>query len=110
MTVAGDRCAVVVVDVQNDFCHDDGATARMGHDASPAQAIVPEIEAPDAAARLHEIPVVFVRTTHTHCFDMPGWVSQEAALAEFVEHIGALLSRSDIERAWGGGLQPEEAL
>ncbi len=211
MTVACDRCAVVVVDMQNDFCHEHGATARMGHDVTWAQAIVPEVEALAAAARRHGVPVVFVRTTHSHWFDTPGWLGrgragtslnvermpitqhgswgaelygvaakpedlvltkhrysafaytplelvmhakgrdtillagtrtnvcvehtamdalirgfhpvlvrecvaadgparQEAALAEFTDHIGAVLSRSDIERAWTSQLQPKEAV
>lgn len=73
MMLAADRCAVVIVDVQNDFCHEDGATARMGQDVARAQAIVPDIEALAAAARRHAVPVIFVRTTHSHWFDTPAW-------------------------------------
>lgn len=73
MMLAAGRCAVVIVDVQNDFCHEDGATARMGQDVTQAQAIVPDIEALAAAARRHGVPVVFVCTAHSHWFDTPGW-------------------------------------
>lgn len=73
MKLAADRCAVVIVDVQNDFCHEDGATARMGQDVTQAQSIVSEIEALATAARRYGVPVVFVKTTHSHWFDTPGW-------------------------------------
>lgn len=101
-------CAVAVVDVQNDFCHERGATARLGQDVSWAQAIVPNIEALAAAARRRGVPVIFVRTTHSHWFDTPGWRSRGRA--------GTTL---DVERApitedgsWGAelyGVRPGQA-
>jgi nicotinamidase-related amidase len=35
------RCAVVVVDMQNDFCHPDGWLASIGVDVTPARAPIP---------------------------------------------------------------------
>ena len=35
---------LIVVDVQNDFCHEDGALAKLGKDVRMAQETVPKIE------------------------------------------------------------------
>jgi nicotinamidase-related amidase len=32
------RCLLAVIDVQNDFCHEDGAFAQMGHPVDMAAA------------------------------------------------------------------------
>jgi ureidoacrylate peracid hydrolase len=39
------RCAVVVVDMQNDFCHPDGWLASIGVDVTPARAPIPALAA-----------------------------------------------------------------
>lgn len=52
--------AVVVVDVQNAFCHPDGSFARMGHDMSACQAAVPGSVRLVEEARAHGVPVYFV--------------------------------------------------
>lgn len=53
--------AVVVVDVQNDFCHSDGHFGRHGKDVSTAAATVPGIVTFVRAAQERGIPCVFVR-------------------------------------------------
>jgi ureidoacrylate peracid hydrolase len=68
-----DRCAVLVIDLQNDYCHEDGAFARMGFDLSRIQAAVARVTQLIAAAREHDVPVIFVRTTHGEWSDTPGW-------------------------------------
>jgi ureidoacrylate peracid hydrolase len=109
MSLDPSRCAIVVVDVQNDFCHPDGAAARLGQDVGAAQAMVPEIEALASAGRRHGVPVIFVRTAHSHWTDTPAWRARGRA--------GTTL---DVERApvaelgsWGAELfgvvpQPED--
>jgi ureidoacrylate peracid hydrolase len=109
MTLDPSRCAIVVVDMQNDFCHAEGAAARLGQDVTAAQAIVPEIEALAAAGRRHGVPVIFVRTAHSDWTDTPAWRARGRA--------GTTL---DVERApiaevgsWGAELfgvvpQPED--
>jgi len=48
-----DRCVLAIIDVQNDFCHGDGAYARLGHDVEPMAAVVPHV------AKLLESMVAF---------------------------------------------------
>ena len=59
------HAALVVVDVQNDFCADDGAMAQIGRAVTPVQAMVPVLQRLlDARARAG-VPVIFVQYGHT---------------------------------------------
>jgi nicotinamidase-related amidase len=71
-----DRCALVVVDVQNDFCHPDGSAATGGADLTDVTAMIPRLEALLAAARAGGVPVVFVRTEHDAGNDSFAWVNR----------------------------------
>jgi ureidoacrylate peracid hydrolase len=71
-----DRCAVVVVDLQNDYCHEDGALALMGRDVAAVQAMIPDVARMIDAARAAGVPVIFVRTTHGEWTDTPAWVER----------------------------------
>src|SRR6516162_6849676 len=48
--------ALLVVDMQNDFCHPDGWFAAKGIDASPIAAVLPMIERLTSASRAAGIP------------------------------------------------------
>jgi ureidoacrylate peracid hydrolase len=55
------HAALVVIDVQNDFCADDGAFARMGRDVEPVRAMVPRLADLIDTARGAGVPVVFAQ-------------------------------------------------
>lgn len=74
-----DRCALVVVDVQNDFFHDDGAVAQMGLDVKPVQAIMPRIHQAIEMARTADVPRVFLRGEHSHWYNSRPWLERGAA-------------------------------
>lgn len=38
-----ERTALIIVDMQRDFCHSEGYVASMGYDTSPAEKIVPNV-------------------------------------------------------------------
>lgn len=59
------NAAVVVVDVQNDYCHDDGASARNGGPTTMAQAMMPNLHRLLTEARRAGVPVIFVRMAQT---------------------------------------------
>jgi nicotinamidase-related amidase len=67
------RSAVVVVDVQNDFCDPDGVLARCGNDHTAVVAMVPQLQRFLAAARERGVRTVYVRTTHDETTSSPGW-------------------------------------
>lgn len=70
------HAALVVVDVQNDFCDPAGALARLGSDVSDAAAMAPRLRRLIAAAHDAGVPVVFVRTTHDVSDDTDAWLSR----------------------------------
>lgn len=53
------RWVTVVIDVQNDFCHVDGAMARLGHDISANEAMVMRLPRFLASVRALGVPVVY---------------------------------------------------
>lgn len=72
-TLTGRRCALVVVDVQNDFCHPDGPFAQKGLDISRAEAIQPPLHALLAAARARGVPVIFIQNVEDESTDTEAW-------------------------------------
>jgi ureidoacrylate peracid hydrolase len=80
-----DHCALVVVDMLNDFCADDGAMAREGLDVKLAQDVAARLPALIAAARAAGVFVVFVRNVYstegmTYLSDI--WLEQAARRRE----------------------------
>lgn len=65
--------ALIVVDVQNDFCDPDGVSARKGHDVSSAVGMVPRLQTLIVEARATGTMVVFIQTTHDPTVDSPVW-------------------------------------
>ena len=70
--------AVVIVDVQNDFCHEDGAAAKMGLDISAVQAVVPAIEELIDLAREMDVPRIYLRGEHSRWFNGDVWIRRGA--------------------------------
>ena len=71
--VAADDAVVLVVDVQNDYCHPDGTLGRRGLDCAPALAAVDRMAELVPAARAAGVPVLHVHTQHSRWTDTPGW-------------------------------------
>lgn len=65
-------CAVLVIDVQNDFCAEDGVHGYRGADLQWVQAVVEPTERLLEEARRRSVPVIFVRTHHDR------WSDQES--------------------------------
>lgn len=55
------NCALLVVDMQNRFCHPNEKFAKEGKDIRPMQAVIPYIEKLIALARSKNIPVIFTK-------------------------------------------------
>lgn len=56
--------AVVVIDVQNDFCHPDGAFGKVGHDNSMMPKLAAQLRKLLAEARKQNVLTIFVRATY----------------------------------------------
>lgn len=74
--VRPDQSLLLVVDVQNDFCHDDGAFGRAGLEMLGIQAAVERLSLFIDAARRVGVPVVFVKTHHDHWTNTPRWLTR----------------------------------
>jgi len=61
------HAALVVVDVQRDFCADDGFFARQGYDLTQIKAAVPRIASLIEHARVAGLKVVFIRSIYDAC-------------------------------------------
>jgi ureidoacrylate peracid hydrolase len=65
--LARERCVLMVVDMQNDFCAKGGYIDRtMGKDVGAADAILPNVNALVAQARSAGVPVVWLRADYSH--------------------------------------------
>ena len=77
--VRPNHTALIVIDVQNDFCADQGVMAQEGFDVSEAQAMADRLPATLSAARAAGILVVFVRNVYSseHNFYLSdAWLEQ----------------------------------
>lgn len=55
------KCALLVIDVQNDFCDPNGFFAGRGSDISQMQAVVPHIQQLIDTAHQSGVPVIFTQ-------------------------------------------------
>ena len=62
--IGTERTALVVVDMQNAFCHRDGSLSQMGKDTSMCEAAVEPCRGLVVAARQSDVPVIFSRNVY----------------------------------------------
>ena len=74
--VAPSKTAILVVDVQNDFCEPAGSAGKGGKDTTAAKAMIPALQRFLAAARGHGTNVVFIQTIHEPSTDSDAWVGR----------------------------------
>jgi ureidoacrylate peracid hydrolase len=77
------KTAVLVVDVQNDFCHPEGALARRWADVGMVKEMMPILHELIHAARKYEVPVIFIQTFHDKATDSEAWMGR--AGGQFLE-------------------------
>jgi len=70
------HAALIVVDMQNDFCDSNGALARSGSDPTLIQAMAPRVRALLEQARAIHLPIVHVRTEHSAWTDSASWIGR----------------------------------
>ena len=52
--------ALIVVDMQNAYCHEQGSLARQGFDISACQKVIEDVRRTIDVSRKHAVPVVFL--------------------------------------------------
>lgn len=70
------QAAVIVVDVQNDFCLPEGACGKAGQDTSASLAMIPRLQVLLDAARRAGTKVIFIQTIHTEETDSAAWIGR----------------------------------
>ena len=83
--VRPEHTALLVIDVQNDFCAEDGFMAEEGFDVSQAQAMAARLPAILSAARAAGVLVVFIRNVYSseHNFYLSDvWLEQASRSRE----------------------------
>lgn len=111
LTVDMTRAAVVIVDMQNDFCHADGWLADLGVDISGPRAAIGPCAALATAARNAKVPVVWINWGNrpdlanlpagvVHVYDNDG---SGGGIGERAGHSDAVLTRG----SWGAALVDE---
>lgn len=68
--------AIVVIDLQNDFCHPKGAQAIRGKSVLSAQSAAHASEQFIAAGRERGVPIFFVQTLHSDHTDSAAWMKR----------------------------------
>jgi ureidoacrylate peracid hydrolase len=89
--VAPSGAALLVVDVQNAYCHPEGDGARRGN-LSGFDIAIQNICDLISAARDHGVPVIFVRNAHEPCTESPAWAAARP---------GKQKKRAAFRGAWG---------
>jgi ureidoacrylate peracid hydrolase len=64
---------LVIVDMQNDFCHRDGAACKRGRDMGFVENMIPRLIGLVGAARERGFPICFVRTSGNQWTNSPVW-------------------------------------
>jgi nicotinamidase-related amidase len=63
-TYPTDKTALLVIDMQHDYCSEGGYASAMGHDISAARAIIPPVQRAIDAARRQGLLVIYTREGH----------------------------------------------
>lgn len=97
----GSKAAVIVVDVQNDYCHPEGALPQVGCDVSGVAEMMPQLHKLLHSARELNVPVIFIQTLHEKATDSDAWTTRSSGRSANVCRRGS----------WGAEfyeLSPEE--
>ncbi len=80
--------ALIVVDVQNDYCHAEGALGRRGWDISMCKGVIESIRSLLEAARASGVFVVFLQQTQLAggLADSPSWAYRKALVNKTEEY------------------------
>ena len=77
------KTALIVVDVQNDFCHDEGIFSKNKKvDLDHVQQAVTTLLSFIEICHQFNLPTIFVRTIHSAWTDSPSWLGRMRGAAE----------------------------
>ncbi|UFT99173.1 cysteine hydrolase [Radiobacillus kanasensis] len=65
--------ALMVIDMQNDYCHEEGYLAKQGLDVSMVPKMIQPLKETIEEAEKNSVPVIYVRTVHQDSTDSETW-------------------------------------
>ncbi|MGP7817992.1 cysteine hydrolase family protein [Niallia sp. 01092] len=68
-----EKAALIIVDVQNDFCHKEGSLAKQGLDVSMVDKMLPSLKKLIIELKDLHVPIIYVQTIHEDCTDSVTW-------------------------------------
>ncbi|WP_018930535.1 cysteine hydrolase family protein [Gracilibacillus lacisalsi] len=71
-----EETALIVVDVQNDFCHEEGSLAQKGANLEMVSSMITPLEKVIEQARKAEVTVIFIQTIHEDSTDSKTWMKR----------------------------------
>jgi ureidoacrylate peracid hydrolase len=75
------KTALIVVDVQNDFCHNQGAFGKRNLNLSKIEEAVNNILSFIDRCRQLNMPIIFVQTVHSNWTDSESWIERLEGVA-----------------------------
>ena len=101
--------ALLIVDMQNDFVHQEGVFARVGLDVTMFQEITPRVIDLTRQARALDIPVIFIQMNHSKWTNSDVWLQRRRVTAHdragTLPHVD-LVAPGSWGAKWYGDLQP----
>ena len=97
-----DNSAVVVIDVQNDFCHVEGFHSRNGREVSRTHAPVERLSGFLTSARNLGVPIIFMQNEHHPSTNTAEWQDR---------HVELRARESCAPGSWGSeffGVEPQD--
>ncbi len=72
-----EKVALLVIDMQNAYCHSEGSFAKLGIDTSPLRSIIPNCRELIDAARFVKVPIIYAKYILRPDYKNGGVLTQE---------------------------------
>jgi len=68
--------ALLIVDVQNDYCHKEGSLAQQDLDVSMVDEMMPNLKDMIASMKDINVPIIYIQTIHEDSTDSETWIKR----------------------------------
>ncbi|CAI9385768.1 cysteine hydrolase family protein [Niallia sp. Sow4_A1] len=68
--------ALLIVDVQNDYCHKEGCLAKQDLDVSMVEEMMPNLKNMIATMKEENVPIIYIQTIHENSTDSETWIKR----------------------------------
>ncbi|MER2057957.1 MAG: isochorismatase family cysteine hydrolase [Niallia sp.] len=70
------QSALLIVDVQNDYCHKEGCLAQQDLDVSMVEEMMPILKNMISAMKEINVPIIYIQTIHEDSTDSETWIKR----------------------------------